>query len=381
MDPITRAAVRFQAEAEALWRATPRRALRIVAEPSERGEVIKALRLAELAPDNRRPFFLFEAPFLEPEGYFNGLAAAIEEDYERVREGAAEEGVVLPAFGAVSGVGSGIQRAARSVERAAALLRGRLEGVMVALLPERVARAARFREAVEAWVRAPFSEGVRLAVLDSPGGSLEAILGREGARFAVDQGELFDFLEAMGGRGGGMGPAPSEGPALAASPALSEAQRLEIEHAMGRPLLSPEAGRALRAQLFAAARATRRGEHRAAAARYGEARALCQAEGLGVEEAMVLLALGGACLAARLEGQGVESFVGAAERARHAGAWPLVAHAWLAAGAVLAMQGRRDLAGQAYQAAGAAAERGGVGALREEARRMERACAVAPSAR
>ena len=98
MDPITRAAKVFFAEAKAFWRARPGHVLPIIAEPSERGELLKALLLAELAPENRRPLVLYEAPFVEPSAYFTGLVRAIEVQYEEIRKGVAEEGVVLPSF-------------------------------------------------------------------------------------------------------------------------------------------------------------------------------------------------------------------------------------------------------------------------------------------
>src|SRR5690348_1034673 len=98
MDPITRAARAFLAEAKAFWRAWPERVLPMIAEPSERGELVKALRLAELAPENRWPLFLCEAPFIDARTYFDGLEEAIRHDYEAIREGVADEGVILPAF-------------------------------------------------------------------------------------------------------------------------------------------------------------------------------------------------------------------------------------------------------------------------------------------
>ena len=90
----------FLAEADVIWRERlPKQSvLPLVAEASGRREVVKALRLAELAPENRRPLFLYEAPFAEAEPYFHELTEAIGRDYEAVRKGVANEGVELPAF-------------------------------------------------------------------------------------------------------------------------------------------------------------------------------------------------------------------------------------------------------------------------------------------
>src|SRR5690242_5074371 len=122
MDPITRAVRAFLVEAKAFWRAWPERVLPMIAEPSERGEVVKALRLAELAPENRRPLFLYEAPFADARTYFDGLVEAIRHDYEAISEGVAGEGVILPAF-SINGTALGsVERAVLAAERAAMLL-------------------------------------------------------------------------------------------------------------------------------------------------------------------------------------------------------------------------------------------------------------------
>ena len=76
MDPIMKATKSFLVEMDALWKRGPGPALRMVAEADDRGAVIKALRLAELSRENKRPLFLHEAPFVEQSAYFAGLAEA-----------------------------------------------------------------------------------------------------------------------------------------------------------------------------------------------------------------------------------------------------------------------------------------------------------------
>src|SRR5262245_56031761 len=137
MDPITSAARAFLAEAKAFWRARPERVLPIIAEPSERGEMVKALRLAELAPENRRPLFLYEAPFVDACTYF--------------------------------------------------------DGVLVALVPENVANAAAWRGSVDAMNRMSHSPPVRLAVYAPPGGPLNGTLGDRGARFHFNQATVLAY--------------------------------------------------------------------------------------------------------------------------------------------------------------------------------------------
>src|SRR5690242_12356343 len=95
MDPITTAARRFLEQADTCWRARPAGVLRLVAAPEHRGDLIAALRLAEVAPDNRRPLFLVEAPFTTAESYTAAVCKSIVDDLEAIRRGAHEEGAPL----------------------------------------------------------------------------------------------------------------------------------------------------------------------------------------------------------------------------------------------------------------------------------------------
>ena len=58
MDPIMRAARSFLDELEERWAEGSARALPLVADASERGDVAQALRLGERAPENRVPAVL-----------------------------------------------------------------------------------------------------------------------------------------------------------------------------------------------------------------------------------------------------------------------------------------------------------------------------------
>ena len=181
VDPITRASRAFLAEADAFWRAGKGPLLPMIAAASARGDLVKTLRLAELALSNRRPLFVYEEPFVDARVWAAGLAAAIAGDYQAVREGAEKEGVTLPPFPA-AGEGPSekdppLARAVWAMERAAALLAERLDGVLVALLPKTVADARAYREAVATLAAIRFSPRVRLAVHAPPGGPLDGVLG------------------------------------------------------------------------------------------------------------------------------------------------------------------------------------------------------------
>ena len=135
MDPVMRAVRVFLAEMDTLWWERPERVLPLLAEPSSRSDVVRALRLGELAPENRRPLFLYEEPFTEAEAYFGGFTAAIERDYAAVRKGVAAEGVNLPAFSVEAGALAPVERAVLGMERAVGRLGERFDGATFALVP------------------------------------------------------------------------------------------------------------------------------------------------------------------------------------------------------------------------------------------------------
>ena len=93
-----------------------------------------------------------------------------------------------------------------------------------------------------------------------------------------------------------------------------------------------------------------------------------------LEEAAVLIALGGACLAAGEVGLAGDAYRRASELAEGIEAWQVACHAWLgAAGAHLTAK-RYEAAALAYGGAAGAAERGGIAVLGVEALRMKGTC-------
>jgi hypothetical protein len=368
MDPIMRAAQAFLADTEAGWRQSPGRVLPLVAAASERGEVVKALRLGELSPENRRPLFLYETPFTEATRYFVGLAEAIRRDYEALRKGVAEEGVSLPPF-TMNPIALGpLERAALAMERAATLLGDRFEGVTVALVPEQVADAGAWRGSVLALDRMGRSLRVRLAVYASPGGPVDGLFEDVGARFQVEEAELLDFLKDLG-------QGASEGPATAPGPVLSDEQAVAMA-AVGDKSPSPKTSRTLRGLLLQAAVKMGAGEPILAAELFEQARALCARERLWIEEAMALVGLGGAFVAAQMSELANESYSKAAGLAEQAGEWTMACHAWLGAGGANLMRESYAPAAVAYRAAATAAKQGEFAVLRIEALRMAGTCLV-----
>lgn len=371
MDPITRASKQFLTEADIFWRSGRGCILPIVAGASERDDLVKTLRLAERSPENRRPLFLHEEPFAEPRTYFVGLADAIRSDYELIRQGASEEGVSLAPFGELpraEGETLGwVGEAVLAIERVAARLGDRLDGVLLALVPVQVAHAARWRESITMLTRVRFTPHVRIAVFDPPGGPLRGVLGDAGAHFRVDPEELIAFLKQLGS-------GTSKGSTQGMPPAPSEEQRRAFEVATGRTLPAPAVAAMLRTLLLDATRETSAGQHSSAAEILGQARELCRADRLVVEEAMVLIALSGASLAAGAPEIAIDGYHQAAALAQTKEAWSIVCQAWLGAGGAYLNTKQPEPAATAYRMAAESAQRGRIVLLRIESLRMAGTC-------
>jgi tetratricopeptide (TPR) repeat protein len=376
MDPITRASKVFLREAAAHWKARRGHVLFLLTDPSSRSDLVKTLRLAEQSPACRRPLFLFEEAFDEPKAYFAALAVSLAKDYDALKKGAAEEGVALaelpaqPKAGEDRASGSGlVGLRTREIGRA---LEGKLEGIDIALVPRQVAAPAAFRDAVTALAAELLTSGARLLVLATPGGPLSGEVEGRAAHFHVDPDELAEYLKNLGN-------SPSNGPPVPPPhrpvPGSASADGKEEPGRAGAPEVA--ASGELRRLLLSAAQASRKGDHGEARRLFGEAREQCAGQGWIVEEAVVLVALAGACLAAEAPDDAAASYEAAFTLATRKEAHSLAAQAALGKGAVRLQQKRYVEAMGAYAAAADAAERGQTSMLQVEARRMEGTAALA----
>jgi hypothetical protein len=171
MDPITLAARRFGERASAFLRSPRKRTLRIVAAPEDQASVVETLRLIEHAPDNRRPFFLYEEPFIDEMTYFDGLVLKLADD-------AAKLG--FPAL-RLPREGDAKSRAELVVARVAEQLG---DGMLVGLVPREAPPGGFAR----AWLRLWFPANVKHAVLGADAGDAEA-------RFVLDPREVESFTK------------------------------------------------------------------------------------------------------------------------------------------------------------------------------------------
>lgn len=369
MDPITVATHAFLRQLERSWKIYPGRVARLIAHMRDRPHVIKALRLAEYDPANRRPLFLYEAAFTSDGLYFDGLCDRMLADYALLQKGAAEEGVALPSLAAPARAAELTPDARAAVVMAAVAdrLAARLDGAVVALVPEAVIEPSAWCKAIERLAQRARPAGLRVAVLDPEDGPLSEVLGKEGARFAFDIDELFDFAEQQAKR-------PSDGPNGSQAPVLSPEQRDAYERASGRKLAAPETAARLQSLYLKAARAAAKNEPLKAAQAYREARELCRAGGLLVEEAGAAFALAGAYLAAGSRSTARTTFGEAALLAAQAELWSVACQAKLGEAGVGWMEKDHTQAARAYAEAARLAERASAAPLEIEALRMEGLC-------
>ena len=229
----------------------------------------------------------------------------------------------------------------------------------MALVPNHVADVEGWRESVRLLAGTRWPPRVRVAVFAPLGGALSDVLEDGGVLFDLDPGELLGFLTELG-------PAGSAGP-----PSPERAARRET----ARPEAA-SAGANLRRLMFQAGGKMAEQQPMEAAKLFEQARALCAAERLLVEEAAALMGLGGARLAAQMPEFAIEAYSKAAGLAEHAGEWTMACRAWLGAGGANLMGESYAPAAVAYRAAAEAAEEGGLAVLRIEALRMTGICLV-----
>ena len=368
MDPITIAAKRFAVEFETFWRPPPGHevngppALRLVANQTDRKDMLKALRVMEWQPGNRRPFVIVESAFASEAAFALATASALEAHYEKVRKGLAEDGLTIPAL-ALAERPVTMDRLAAQLRLAAEGVSQVLEGLVLVLGPATIAEGAAY--APFALRIASMSNGATLRVCAQDHPSLKSKLPGQ-ASFAIDHDALLAFLKELK-------PNRSKGPASSA-PQLSPPQKAVLEKELKRRITSQSTGDELRTLLLDAGKAMSDGQFKTAVRKFRAARMLCHLSGLTQEEAATSIALGSAALAAQDKRAAIAAYR-AAKQIALAGELPVMAaQAELGiAGAHWSTRDFRD-ARASYGEVMRLAE--SIPALRLEAMRMEAECFV-----
>ncbi len=293
MDPVTLAAKRFMAEFETFWRPPPGHevkgppVLRLVVDRNDRKDMLKALRVMEWQPDNRHPFVVVESSFASEAAFALAAASTLEESYEKLRQGLAEDGLAIPEL-ALAERPVTTRRFVAQLGLAVEGVRQVLEGLVLVLIPTSVEEGAPYAPFVEQIAAMSNGSTLRVCVHDHP--SLSNKLSGH-ADFAVDHDALFDYLKDLT-------PTRSKGPDSSA-PQLSPPEKAGLEKELKRRIPSQSTGDELRTLLLDAGKAMSDGHVKVSIRKFRAARMLCHLSGLTQEEAATSLALGSAALAAQ----------------------------------------------------------------------------------
>ena len=303
MDPLTLAVEQFHAAlALALSDQAPApQATRGYAlEGFTPSEVLKTFRLFEYREDNRYPFILLSADFLEPESYLLEAFMQLGGDEAAIRQGLAEDGRIiaptpLPEQRAVESLASFLSQLASAVAH-------ELAGLVVVLAPARVLQAEAFAQFTAKLVaRACYPELIFLVPKEvAPAG--KAISAK------VDRKALTEHLKQL--------KSPQNvGPARENAPQLTAAQRRELTRKTGKRITSKEAGQTYKRLLFEAGEAQSEGQFDLAAKKFRMARTWCHMIDLKPEAVACTIAVGSSHFACGRTERAIEAFTTARKAA------------------------------------------------------------------
>jgi len=313
MDPLSAAAHRLGTEVGEFLRTPGMRTLGILAPPEQRQNVLKTLRLVEYAPDNRRPMFISDEPFESVRLYATRVTRALAVQFEQLRADLGVRGIELPEL-LERDTDDPIERLAFAIVTIAASLGEHVDGVLLALAPQRVADAAGLRAFLKAFLRWPMPAGrVHLFVIGEAGEDLDTRV-----RFEVPRRRFFAFIQSIG---------------------------------------HESAVKPLRATMLVGWKALADGKLEEAAHAHARAVELCRARGRGKELVAALLSLGGVALARGDPEAAERTFTEAALSAENQGHSSQAAQAWLGVAALARALGKQEIADVATAAARAAAVR------------------------
>jgi hypothetical protein len=356
-------------------------------------DLARLLRGLEMAPDNRSPYLIVDAPFADRAEFFRAAVARLTADYAVLKGGLAEDGVVLadlpaPPVGEAAPEDAYARAVLAAWER---LSKAPLEGLVVILLPATIGDRSGWPTSVERLVRLLSGTKVRVAAADTPDGLLAGLAEKLGraclvGRFFVSDTTVQDYLLRVAAGGwaavaGGTGsvaagavsrpPVPSPG-TPPASPAGGAAPP-----GPGAPkVLPPAAATRLRTLMADAAVATAQNKPAGAVASLQEACKLCRTHGHGTEEAVILMAIGNNHLASGKPDLAIRHYEESAAVATRAEAPVVAAQARMANGSALLRGGDYDRAAIAYEQSARDAEACESDLLRIEALRLAGTCHV-----
>ena len=374
MDPISKIVqeflnrwTRFRQSEKALF-------FRIDTDTSMHRDLGRLLRAIEMSPDNRSPYFIFVHPFCDRHSFYRAAIEKLKSDYELIREGFSKDGVTLgPLAVPTTGRETPEESFALWLKGVSDLVKGHLEYLMVIFLPPKIEDKMAWPKTLEAFVAVAPSPAVRVAAADVPEGLLTKLcerLSRQAlsGRFLVASSTLQEYLlkVAAGGwaavAGGAMKPA-------------FEPPKMQTDAPQAGPkVLPPNEATRLRKLMADSAVASAENRSVDSVRALREARLLCKRQGLHIEEAVVLLAIGNNFLAAQKDRHALSRYRRAELVAAAASAPAVITQARMAAAATLFRMGKYEPAAKTYEQAAEAAQASQSELLRLETLRMAGTC-------
>lgn len=378
MDPLLVAAQRFHSQLRMAWEPLPGSEqqapalLRLIAEQAYRGQMVKALRLAEWAPDNRRPYVIVED---EPTPAV--IHRQIVEDFTTLCRALRDDGLNVPELklgdagsshhdsaNAGAEPESEISKLLATMAQATTQLGGLdvLDGIVLAIVP-RHAQLPSCDLLLQLMEHAGYQRGAVRLLLWDPREEL-AKRWPAAAHFAVDGlwRHLTELVKAT----------PEGGP-KARELASSPSQRQAMEQRLGKRASARQAASMLNGLLLDAGRLQQDGRPKAAERKLRNARMLCRMEGLATQQAVCSLALG-ASLCGRDSRGALAAFRDARALAESQNQPSVEVQALLGTAAVHLQEQRFTEAEHTYAIAARVAEDAALESLRLAALRMQGAC-------
>jgi tetratricopeptide (TPR) repeat protein len=387
MDPITKMAQEFMGSWLRFRQSGKARFFRIDTDPSMHRDLWRIFRAIELSPDNRSPYFIFDTPFLNRQEFFQAAVQKFASDYALIREGLSKDGVSVGELKldpeCTREPGAAL---AHSVESAWNQVKSQFEYLMLIFLPQQIELKEDWPAAIEELLVLFRSSKVRIAAADTPEGllaELQAGYRKESVagKFFISQSTLQEYLykTAAGGFGALNDDGHSDASAKVHKPAEDASKSVNnngqaSSQSAGPAGLSPDEAARLRICMAKAATAAADQKIEDSLAALGEARTICQRNGLLTHDAILLMAMANTLIAAQRDTEALEHYDEAIAVATEAAAPVVVMQARMGAASVLFRAQNYDGAAGTYQLAADDSTAAESEVMRIEALRMAGTC-------
>jgi hypothetical protein len=391
MDPITRTAKEFMNNWQRFRQSRGARLFRIDTDPSMHRDLWRLFRAIEMSPDNRAPYFIFDAPFESRLEFFRICTAKLASDYALVREGLAKDGAEVAELVVPGESGPDLEHEfALTVQALWQNVERQFEYLMLIFLPSRVADRAEWQATVERLSELLEATRVRIAVADTPDCLLQGLrIDRSkvmSGTFFISGQAVQDYMFKVAA-GGWSGLAADGGLTAKDVTGVNHSPRAESKAELdtrksenvppgnsGANGLSPDEAARLRVSMAKAASASAGHKHDDAITALREARFICARNGLFTHEAIIVMAMANTFLAGQDDEAALKHYDEAIAIAASVPAPVVVMQARFGAGSTWFRAQNYDRAAETYEQASEDARAAESEIMRIEALRMSGAC-------